>query len=141
MGSYEESKNKNNAPGRNSGWTLAAANHNPDYELAYRALEGHPQLPEAAGDTLKPLYFIESLVMPQTVPDNAKLSIKFKVIKGKYNENYSYSVKLKDVFESFSGSSYYRVRFQIDIQAIIFDVETGDWNSDSGNNDKNFTLD
>ena len=77
----------------------------------------------------------------QTVPDNAKLIIKFIVIKGKYNENYSYSVKFKDVFDSFLDRSYYTVKFKIDIQAIIFDVETGDWNSDSGNNDKNFTLD
>ena len=141
MGSYEESKFKNDETGKHSGWTLAAANHNPNYELAYRAMEGHPQLPEAAGDTLKPLYFIESLVMPQTVPDNAKLTIKFKVTKGKYNENYSYSIKFKDVFESFLDRSYYTVKFKIDIQAIIFDVETGNWDSDSGNNDKAYTLD
>ena len=129
MGSYAESKYGNPATELSSGWTLANTNHNAKYELAYRVAEGHPELPDAQGNTLNPLYYIESMVMPQTIANDAKLSLRYKITKGNYKEYYKYDIDLKDLFATFLGRSYYTIKFTLNSEVISFDVDAANWAS------------
>ena len=129
MGSYAESKYGNPATELSSGWTLANTNHNAKYELAYRVAEGHPELPDIEGTTPKPLYYIESMVMPQTVANDAKLSLRYNISKGNYKEYYKYDIDLKDLFTTFLGRSYYTIKFTLNSDVISFDVAAYSWAS------------
>lgn len=129
-GSYVDSKYSNNPLNPRSGWTLAAANANPNFELAYRRQANHPaELPDEDTDGVHPLYFIESLILPQNISNNAKLSLKYHITKdnGTYSENFKYEIAFKEIFAQILDRSLYTIKFSLNSDAITFDANADAW--------------
>lgn len=128
-GSYFESLRGKDTTMLGSGWILAAANHDPNYQIVYKHADNHRELPKAKGDTIQQLCFVESLLLPQVVSDDAILSIKYHFYKegGEYTETYKYEGKLNDLFATIQPSSHYSILLTLDSKAIGFDVTTSGW--------------
>jgi len=125
-GSYAESSYDGVSTPRVSGWTPAAANNDDNYVLKYETSAGEPYLPDTDGpDTYKvnPLYFIESLVIPQTIANDAKVTIKYHINA----EACTYALDLKDAFTEFFDRYNYNLTFTIGPSVITFDASAYGW--------------
>ena len=146
MGSYKESLWKNTTNpftgivNKHSGWTLAETNHAPNYAIKYNGEANHPLLPDAEQDPnnedeyiTKPIYYIESLVMPQELTDNAKIKLKYHIVSklpGGRDESFTYIKSIKEIFNNdpvFFDRFMYTIDVKLDIKAVIFDVSTDNW--------------
>lgn len=108
-----------------SGWTSSSTN--ADYALLWKNDNGIELLSEN-----RCLYFIESLVMPQSIEENAeKLTVDYAIVSGSYQENYHYELNLNDgsyrVFDSFMDGNKYIIYLTIRPNVITFDAQTMDW--------------
>ena len=129
---------------QNSGWTSSLKN--TAYELSWANANGIELLKgEGEGDDYvagKPLYFIESLVMPQSIEqENEKLIIDYAIVSGEHTENYNYQLSLQDsvgykVFENFREKNNYTIKLTVRPNVITFDASTDVWN-DIINDDNN----
>ena len=122
-----------------SGWTSSKVN--AGYELSWANANG-VELPnsevEEGKDVIKPLYFIESLVMPQTIEENVeKLVINYTIVSGTdgnpHEEDYNYVLNFKDaegnkVFENFKEKNNYTLKMTVRPNVITFDATTDLWN-------------
>ena len=125
-GSYAESRYDGVSTPRVSGWTPAATNDDADYVLKYETSAGEPYLPDTDGaDTynVNPLYFIESLVIPQTIANDAKVTVKYHI----NSEAYTYVLVLKDAFTEFFDRYNYNLTFTIGPSVITFDASAYGW--------------
>lgn len=125
-GSYAESIYDGVSTPRVSGWTPAAANNDDNYVLKYETSAGEPYLPDTDGpDTYKvnPLYFIESLVIPQTIANDAKVTIKYHI----NSEGYTYVLDLNEAFTEFFDRYNYNLAFTIGPSVITFDASAYGW--------------
>jgi|GEM_PF-1113145 len=116
-----------------SGWTSSIKN--TGYELSWANADGI-ELPksETVGENqvVKPLYFIESLVMPQTIEANVeKLILDYTIKTDTRSENYNYILNLNDgqykVFDSFTDGNKYSIKLTVRPNVITFDTTTENW--------------
>lgn len=114
-----------------SAWTSTKVND--DYKLQWENANGI-ELPgsteEANG---KKLYFIESLVMPQSIEkDVEKLIIDYTIVTETREEKYNYELKFDDgqnnkVFENFRERNNYTVSLTVRPNIITFDASATLW--------------
>lgn len=146
-GKYAESNYKATAEPKVSGWNTISSK-NAGYKLSYAfsddtgATEGQGK--ELADYTTKtvPNYFIESLVMPQEVPntadDAATLILKYRIVTGSgaavHTEDYTYKFNLSTAFASFYDRCNYTLNFTIDPSVITFDASVAEWGNGGTSN-------
>ena len=122
---------------QSSGWHSAASANAANYKLSWENELGIA-LPkgEGEGDNYVPgkfLYFIESLVMPQSIETNVeKLTINYSIVSGTVEQNYNYVLKLDDgenakVFENFLERNNYTIFLTVRPNVITFDASTDAW--------------
>lgn len=131
-GSYNEQNYNATANPKVSGWTAGVDNNT--YALLYtgnQVLDKGQYVADVfqAGD---PYFFIESLVMPQTiVDDQTTLTIKYKIASGSYNEDYTYTLDLYDLAalqKYYDGYNYY-LNITIAPDVIKFDATATLWDN------------
>ena len=90
----------------------------------------------------KPLYFIESLVMPQSIEKEVeKLAINYTIVTETRSENYDYVLALQDsvgtkVFDNFQEQNNYTIKLTVKPNVITFDASSEGWNDIvNGNHD------
>lgn len=106
-----------------SGWTTIDV-VGSTYKLAY---SGSQNLNASTGSAL---YFIESLVMPQTIADDqVALVVKYTITSGTYSENYTYELDLYDIaaLRKFFDGYNYTLNFTIAPDVIKFDATVTPW--------------
>jgi len=122
-GSYNESDYVNDEFTKTSGWTTIDVTTST-YKLAY---SGSQALNNSTGSAF---YFIESLVMPQTIDDDqVTLVAKYKIESGTYSENYTYELDLYDIatLQKFFDGYNYTLNFTIAPDVIKFDATVTPW--------------
>lgn len=111
-----------------AGWTPSSTDSN--YKLQYDDATGVELTDEKA-------YFIESLVMPQSM--DGKLTLVYEITSGSYTETYTYVIDLDEVFTSstnYEKGSNYTVTFTLDpSDPIMFDANVSAWD-EKENSDK-----
>lgn len=131
-GSYNEQNYNATANPKVSGWTADVDNNT--YALHYtgnQVLDKGQYVADVfqAGD---PYFFIESLVMPQTIADNqTTLTIKYNIASDTYNEDYTYTLDLYDLAalqKYYDGYNYY-LNITIAPDVIKFDATATLWDN------------
>ena len=117
-----------------SSWTSSLVN--ADYRLSWKSVDG-VELPAstAQGDKhiVNPLYFIESLVMPQSIDKEVeKLTVDYRIISGDNTEKYNYVLCMHDsvdykVFDSFMEKNNYTLKLTVKPNVITFDACSEVW--------------
>lgn len=115
-----------------SGWTstVADASYKLKYAQASKASTDNVLADTDDDDKVVPSYFIESLVMPQSV--NAEvLTMIYTITTGEgddaYTEKFKYVMNLKDAFTNFMDRNNYTIKFTIDPDVIEFDASAYEW--------------
>ena len=133
-----------------SGWISEASADAANYKLTWSNINGVELLKGTGeGDDYKPgkfLYFIESLVMPQTIEQYTEendvyvkgeyLTIDYSIVSGTVEQNYNYVLNLKDndtkkVFDNFQERNNYTIFLTIRPNVITFDASTTVWTDKS----------
>ena len=145
-GSYNESLyDISTSDSKVSGWT--ASKSDPyDYALIYDTLgQGGKVLNNGTFSTDnppvftkgKPFYFIESLVMPQSITAEGQviLTMNYTIQSGDYVEEFPYELDLYDVanLQKFDEGYNYTLNFTIDPDVIIFDANVSTWSDINAN--------
>lgn len=108
-----------------SGWTTIDVTVTPStYKLAYSGSQNLNASTDSA------LYFIESLVMPQTIADDqVALVVKYTITSGTYFEDYTYKLDLYDIaaLRKFFDGYNYTLNFTIAPDVIKFDATVTPW--------------
>lgn len=142
-GKYAESNYDDAAATKVSGWNTTSTK-NAGYKLSYAsgddtgAITGKgKELADynTTDNKAVPNYFIESLVMPQTVPatadDAATLILKYRIVTGSgdaaHTEDYTYKFNLADAFGTFYDRCNYTLSFTIAPDVIEFDAKVAEW--------------
>lgn len=118
-----------------SAWDNVGYSATPStYVLAYN---GEPTALQEFDDN-KPTYFIESLVMPQTLTaDNNLCTLKYSITTGTapdtYTEDYTYTFDLETAtsFGRFFDRCHYQLNILIDPTVITFDASVFEWDEDN----------
>lgn len=119
-----------------SGWSASASANAANYKLSWANANGIELLKgTGSGENYEPgkaLYFIESLIMPQTIETNIEeLKINYTIVSGTNAENYVYVLKLDDgtikVFENFMEGNNYTIKLTVKPNIITFDASTAVW--------------
>lgn len=149
-GKYAESNYNATAEPKVSGWNTISPK-NAGYKLSY-AFSDDTGATADQGKELSdynttanktvPNYFIESLVMPQTVPatadDAATLILKYRIVTGSgaaaHTEDYTYKFNLSTAFASFYDRCNYTLNFTIDPDIITFDASVAEWDDNITSN-------
>lgn len=126
-----------------SGWHSAKSANAADYKLAWTNADGKELLSGTGeGENYKAgkfLYFIESLVMPQSIEEKTeKLNIKYRIVEGTLEQSYDYVLNLIDgntkVFdESFQERNNYTIFLTVRPNVITFDASTFVWTDNNAN--------
>jgi len=130
-GDYAESVYDATADPKVSGWTSSSVDNT--YALNYNAAGGQALNASTAN---KPYFFIESLVIPQTIAADNKviLTAKYTIKSGTYSEDYTYKLDLHSVAalnEFFDGYNY-TLKFTIQPDIIKFDASVTPWDDQNG---------
>lgn len=114
-----------------SAWTSSRVND--DYKLLWENANGK-ELPGSTDEANgKKLYFIESLIMPQSIEQNVeKLIIDYTIVTETREEKYNYELKFDDgqnnkVFENFRERNNYTVSLTVRPNIITFDASATLW--------------
>lgn len=114
-----------------SAWTSSKVNN--DYKLLWENANGI-ELPGSTDEANgKKLYFIESLIMPQSIEQNVeKLIIDYTIVTETREEKYNYELKFDDgqnnkVFENFRERNNYTVSLTVRPNIITFDASATLW--------------
>ena len=131
-GEYKESDYAVSSDSKTSGWTASTPADADPYVLAYSSTDGQ-NLNSSEND---PYYFIESLVIPQTIDADNKviLTAKYTIKSGTYSEDYTYKLDLHSVAalnEFFDGYNY-TLKFTIQPDVIKFDATVAKWADQEG---------
>lgn len=124
-----------------SGWSASASANVANYILKYNyANDANKQdgqtgfkLNDATAATVTvPTYFIESLLMPQAVADNAvTLTIKYQIVTGTgesaHAEDFTRTFDMYDAFTSYLDRHNYTLKLTIEPQIIKFDATADTW--------------
>lgn len=144
-GSYDQANYKATVDPKVSGWSASV--QDDTYKLIYNK-EGGQILDEGqyvdddsdnstpdvfeAGD---PYFFIESLVMPQTINDDQiTLNVKYTIKSGNYTEPFDWQIDLYDIpalREFYDGYNYY-LNLTIVPGPIKFDASVTPWDNQAG---------
>lgn len=134
-GAYAEK----NYTGTVSGWTSSKSENNANYKLTYSNTEGFELPASTLSGTQRvptPRYFIESLVMPQSIENKGeKMVIKYEIVSGPstapHTEKYTYQLYFKDgtdvVFANFMDRNNYTLKLTISPNTITFDANATTW--------------
>lgn len=131
-GSYDQADYDNTADPMVSGWTAGTKSNT--YELTYNQANGQVlDKGQYVADVYQagtPYFFIESLVMPQDVADDAvTLNIKYNITTGSHSEDFEYELDLYDVAalrQFYDGYNYF-LNFTISPDPIKFDATVSTW--------------
>ena len=137
-GSYNQANYDATTNPAASGWTAGVGN--ASYELSFngsQVLDKGEYVDDDQNESTqdvykagKPYFFIESLVMPQTIADNQiKLTINYTIKTGNYSEDFPYELDLYDVAalqKFYDGYNYY-LNFTISNDPIKFDASVATW--------------
>ena len=132
-GSYQESNYAVSSDSKTSGWVATTPEEEATpYVLAYSNTEG--QALNKSNE--EPYFFIESLVIPQTIDADNKviLTAKYTIKSGTYSEDYTYKLDLHSVAalnEFFDGYNY-TLKFTIQPDVIKFDASVTRWDDQNG---------
>lgn len=117
-----------------SSWKSSLKDNN--YKLSWANTNGI-ELPksETVGEkqVAKPLYFIESLVMPQSIEqENEKLIVDYTIVTETRSEDYNYQLALQDsvgykVFDNFMEKNNYTIKLTVKPNVITFDASSDAW--------------
>ena len=131
-GTYAESAYSATATPKTSGWTSSSVD--AGYALTYSKALADAQVLNNWDTTTDPAtapaphFFIESLVMPQTVANTAKLVMKYRITTGTYSEDYTYTISdFTTVFPDFFDRCNYTLNFTIAPDVIKFDATVTAW--------------
>ena len=117
-------------------WTAAERDANSTYTLDFNTGLNESyftELEDAEVDgttvTLKNKYFIESLVMPQTLPDVCNLTIKYEIKTGTHTEQYTsrQDISTTGIFTTFANRTNYTLKIKISPTVITFDAAASEW--------------
>ena len=138
-GSYNQANYNATANPMVSGWAAAAGVNNDTYALIYNKAGGQVldkgQYVSGVYEAGKPYFFIESLVMPQTIADNQiTLAINYTITNGGHSEDYPYVLDLYDVeaLRNFYDGYNYYLNFTISLEPIKFDATVSTWTDQAG---------
>ena len=85
--------------------------------------------PATAVSATQKTYFVESLVMPQSIADTQVLTLDYTVTSGDYSEQFTYKATLTELFQgkatAFQGANSYSVNFNIAPEKNIITFDTG----------------
>lgn len=138
-GSYTGSNYDNTSTTIISGWQTTKLS--ADYKLTYTGTQvlrdGETTGTPAVFTPGKPYYFIESLVLPQSIDelDQVKLTMDYTIKSGNYSEDYPYELdfyeieKLQNIYEGYN----YTLNFTIDPDVIKFDATVAAWSDETIN--------
>lgn len=130
---------------QNSSWISAASANAANYKLAWENADGVELLKGTGeGEDYVPgkfLYFVESLVMPQSIEEYTKendvwvkgeyLTINYTIVSGNNSENYNYVLPLQEgevkIFENFQERNNYTIFLTVRPNVITFDASTDVW--------------
>lgn len=128
-----------------SGWTSSKSENNANYKLTYSKTEGF-ELPASSQGVPTPRYFIESLVMPQSIENKGeKMVIKYEIVSGPstapHTEKYTYELYFKDganvVFANFMDRNNYTLKMTVSPYVITFDAKATTWTDQTAEKDIN----
>lgn len=135
---YSEKKYSSTTP--QSGWTADV--DNAGYKLAYNAAlssdlekqlnEGNYTENVPNYTSGKPIYFIESLLIPQTIADNqVTLKIRYRIERGAYVDDRADEIDLYDVVDLRNLLDRYNYTLNINInpEIIKFDATVAPWDN------------
>ncbi|HQN88052.1 MAG TPA: fimbrillin family protein [Bacteroidales bacterium] len=129
-GSYKQSNYVNDEFTKTSGWTAKEVTGS-----AYKLACSNGQELNASGGL--PYFFIESLVMPQTIADDqVTLKAKYTIQTGGYSEDYTYQLDLYDVeaLRKYFDGYNYTLKFTIQPNVIKFDADVTVWDNQPASN-------
>jgi hypothetical protein len=129
-GSYKQSNYVNDEFTKTSGWTAEEVTGS-----AYKLACSNGQELNASGGL--PYFFIESLVMPQTIADDqVTLKAKYTIQTGGYSEDYTYQLDLYDVeaLRKYFDGYNYTLKFTIQPNVIKFDADVTVWDNQPASN-------
>lgn len=130
---------------QNSNWISAASANAANYKLAWENANGVELLKGTGeGENYEPgkfLYFVESLVMPQSIEEYTKendvwtkgeyVTINYTIVSGDNSENYNYVLPLYEgdvkVFDNFQERNNYTIFLTVRPNVITFDASTNVW--------------
>ena len=115
-----------NSSTKTSGWSTAAYTSST-YTLSFAGTA--TALNASDGNKI---YFVESLVMPQTVADGqSTLTLTYSITTGTdpdtHTESYTRKIDLQDAFPSFFDGYNYTLNLVIDPAVITFDASVYEW--------------
>ena len=134
QGTYDQSDYDNTADPKESGWSASTSVNNANYALLYTGNQvlDKGQNVSAVFQAGDPYFFIENLVMPQTIADDqVKLTIKYNIKSGTYDEDYTYNLDLYDLAalrKFYDGYNYY-LNITIEPDVIKFDASVTEWDN------------
>lgn len=132
QGTYDQSVYDNTADPKVSGWTAGVDDNT--YALHYTGNQvlDKGQYVAAVFQAGDPYFFIESIVMPQTIADDdVELTIKYNIKSGTYSEDYTYNLDLYDLAalrKFYDGYNYY-LNITIEPDVIKFDATATLWDN------------
>jgi len=129
-GSYKQSNYVNDEFTKTSGWAAKEVTGS-----AYKLACSNGQELNASGGL--PYFFIESLVMPQTIADDqVTLKAKYTIQTGGYSEDYTYQLDLYDVeaLRKYFDGYNYTLKFTIQPNVIKFDADVTVWDNQPASN-------
>ena len=139
MNQGEYSELAYNATTPKSGWSSVDYSATPStYVLWYNkdnATTSYKVLPAYAASTFT--HFIESIVMPQTIPANSYMTVVYTITTGTgaatHTEEFTYRLDIQPVFVTFFDRTNYTLNFTINPSVITFDPSVDPWLTSTSN--------
>lgn len=139
MNQGEYSELAYNATTPKSGWSSVDYSATPStYVLWYNkdnATTSYKVLPAYAASTFT--HFIESIVMPQTIPANSYMTVVYTITTGTgaatHTEEFTYRLDIQPVFVTFFDRTNYTINFTINPSVITFDPSVDPWLTSTSN--------
>lgn len=126
-----------------SGWTVSATNADDDYTIVYNGTEqllNEGTITNEVWTAGAPFYFIESLIIPQTITsqDSIKLAIQYNITKDTYVDDRADVIDLTTIaqFSRLLDRHKYILNIIVGPEAIKFDATATGW-ADGGSFEAN----
>ena len=130
-------------------WNAADRETNSEYALTFNkdnTESNWTELPkyDYSNDVLKYKYFVESIVMPQVLPETCNLTVKYEIISGSdtnnpHTERYTSTTNISDsnIFTDFVEGYNYTLSVVIRPNVITFDASAAAWDTEGATIDIN----
>ena len=92
----------------------------------------------ASTDTNKKKYFVESIVMPQTLDSTCTLTVKYDIQRGSHKEPFisRFSIYDENIFSEFKDCYNYTLNITINPTYITFDAKSDKWDHEGSANEQ-----